>query len=269
VTGNLTIEATLGLSNFVRTDVSNRASTNYAIGTDGRIGLGVEETMRAWTSSSSANDREAITFEIANTGGKATGWAMSDAALNAWLDLAIDIAVFYGFSKIAYYGNKDAQGEDDEMIITLHRWFTNKDCPGDYFVARIPEMVIELNYRLAGGTPNKFVNGRIAQINSSPLQPAPAPRSPIIDSPETKPSEFEPYRIRISTTALNVRSGPGVGSPVAKRSDGSNLVLRNDPNIYTIIEEADAPIDTKGTMGRWGRLKSGAGWVALHLTRRI
>jgi N-acetyl-anhydromuramyl-L-alanine amidase AmpD len=69
---------------------SRQASSNYGIGSDGRIGLYVEEHNRAWTSSSRANDQQAITIEVANDGG-GPNWHVSDKALAALIELCVDI----------------------------------------------------------------------------------------------------------------------------------------------------------------------------------
>lgn len=166
VAGNLAIEAILGLPAF---KAYGNASTNYAIGSDSRIGLGVEETNRAWTSSSSINDNQAITFEIANNSG-APDWRMSEKAINSWIDLATDICQFYEFNKVAYKDKpsnisiKDTESwintwdpGPDTMLITLHRWFAAKACPGDYFVRQLPWIVKEINKRLIKRTPESFV----------------------------------------------------------------------------------------------------------------
>ena len=57
--GNLSVES-CG-STFA--DPNRQASSNYGIGTDGRIGLYVEEKNRSWCSSSNANDQRAVTIE--------------------------------------------------------------------------------------------------------------------------------------------------------------------------------------------------------------
>lgn len=44
-----------------------QASSNYMIGSDGKIILGVDETNRAWTTSSSWCDNRAITIEVGNS----------------------------------------------------------------------------------------------------------------------------------------------------------------------------------------------------------
>lgn len=188
VAGNLTIESTLGLGRFVNPDPKNGASCNYAIGTDGRCGLGVDETDRSWCSSSRVNDMEAITFEIANNG---TGpdWRMSDAAINSWLDLAVEICQFYGFKNVNYVPKPDnisvsqvetwikTWAKKDEMIITLHCWFTAKECPGPYFIRQLPWLVNEMNKRLQNPKwePEAFLGEGAVQPSSSVSAPAVTP----------------------------------------------------------------------------------------------
>lgn len=267
VAGNLSIESTLGLSHFVTPNSTSGSSTNYAIGSDGRVGLGVEETNRAWTTSSSANDHEAITFEIANNGG-APDWRMSDAAINAWMDLVVDIAKFYGFKKINYREkpvnvNGSASVESwiaswanaDEMIVTLHCWYANKACPGPYFIRQLPWAVKEINKRLNGMTSEAFVGeGSIVPINNTTSKaPEPTYTIPVPTKLQTSPvvaSSDVPYSITINASALNVRKGPGTSYPVVQ-------TLMNDKNVYTIIEESDGPGATI-----WCKLKSGLGWVS-------
>ena len=62
--GDLTVESCGNLF----ASPSRKASSNYGIGSDGRIGLYVEECNRSWCTSSSSNDNRAITIEVANNG---------------------------------------------------------------------------------------------------------------------------------------------------------------------------------------------------------
>ena len=63
-----------------------RASANYAIDSEGRVALYVEESDRAWTSSSADNDHRAVTIEVANDeiGGD---WHVSDEAFETLVAL--------------------------------------------------------------------------------------------------------------------------------------------------------------------------------------
>lgn len=266
VAGNLSVESILGLPAF---HDGKTASAGYAIGSDGRKGLGVEETNRPWTTSSSTNDNEAITFEIANNGG-APDWRMSDAAINAFLDMAVEICQFYGYKKVNYQSKPStvARGtaateawiktwaKSDEMIITLHTWYVNRSCPGPYFSRQLPWLVKEMNYRLQnpGRIPQAFVGEGGKQPNSG--GPATTPAT------SQNAGKFKEYQVRIIASALNVRKSPDI-----KAAHVTTLV--NDKNIYTIVGEADGAVDKKGTIGKFGKLKSGVGYIALMHTKKV
>ena len=115
--GNLSIEALGGLWQ----NPSRRASSNYGIGTDGRIGCYVQEENRSWCSSSAANDNQAITIEVANDGGADTNWHVSDTAVNSLINLMVDICKRYGIKSMNFTGNANGN-------LTLHKYFTSTAC---------------------------------------------------------------------------------------------------------------------------------------------
>lgn len=119
---------------------STRASSNYGIGSDGRVGMYVEEKRRAWTSSDRDNDMRAVTIEVANDeiGGN---WHVSDKALATLIDLCVDICQRNGIEKLNFTG--DASGN-----LTMHKWFANTDCPGPYLESKFPYIAEEVNKRL-------------------------------------------------------------------------------------------------------------------------
>lgn len=228
VAGNLSIEATLNL--FV--PVARQASCNYAIGTDGRIGLGVDEANRSWCSSSASNDNRAITVEIANDGGE-PDWHMSDAAIEAFIRLSVDICTRYGFKGVYYDPDKNATHRNNGyMRITLHRWFANKACPGNYFISKIPYVVDEINKRM-----------------TATQQPTP--------QPEPKPTqEFKHYLVQTTKENIEIRSGAGTNHKV--------VGTIKSKGIYTIVDQA---FGTGALL--WGKLKSGAGWISLDYTQKV
>lgn len=153
--GNMTIESA---GNWFAKSSTN-ASAQYGIGTDGRLATYCKETDRSWCTSSAANDNRAITVEIANDGG-APQWHMSDKAINTFIDLGVDVAKFYGFNRVGYYGSlANSVEKPDELMITLHCWFANKACPGPYLISLLPSLVTEMNSRLDGNAPRVFTSG--------------------------------------------------------------------------------------------------------------
>ena len=119
---------------------SRQASSNYGIGSDGRIAMFVEEKNRSWCSSSWDNDQRAVTIEVSNsvTGGN---WPVSDYVLSRLIDLCVDICKRNGIEKLNYTG--DTSGN-----LTMHRWFANTSCPGDYLASKFPYIAKEVNKRL-------------------------------------------------------------------------------------------------------------------------
>lgn len=102
---------------------SRKASANYCIGNDGKIGQSVLEANRAWTSSSSWNDSQAITIEVSNCEAKAP-WRISDAAYAALITLCVDICNRNNIKAVNYTGTKSG-------ALTEHRMFAATTCPGD------------------------------------------------------------------------------------------------------------------------------------------
>lgn len=126
---------------FCSTD--RECSSNYCIGYDGSIACNVEEEYRAWTSSSYDNDSRAITVEISND--DLGIYDMTDAAINAFVDLCVDL-----FRRYPSLGGKAVYTGDTDGNITFHRWFASTACPGDWFADRIYDIVDMINERLEG-----------------------------------------------------------------------------------------------------------------------
>lgn len=148
VVGQLSCESICGCF----TSPQRKASCNYGIGTDGRISLCVEEKNRSWCSSSNANDQRAVTIECSSD--KTAPYAMTDAVYAALIDLCTDICKRNGKSKLLWFGDKNKtlayEPKADEMIITVHRWFANKSCPGDWLYNRLGDLAAKVTSRLGG-----------------------------------------------------------------------------------------------------------------------
>ena len=208
---------------------ARQASSNYGIGVDGRVGMYVEECNRSWCSSSNANDQRAVTIECASD--TTEPYAFNDTVYNRLIDLCVDICKRNGKSKLIWIDNKDKAlayaPKSDEMLLTVHRWFANKSCPGNWMYARMGDLATEVTKRLGGSS------------SSTPVAPA-APKE---ESTNNLPAT--PFMARVIIDDLNIRSTPSMGD---------NVVGQTGKGTFTILEVKDG----------WGRLKSGAGWIWLE-----
>ena len=132
--GNLSVET---CGNVFQT---RKASANYGIGSDGRVGQYVDEADRAWSTAYPDNDNQAVNIEVANDGG-APDWHVSDAALNSLVELCVDICQRNGIDKLTYTG-------DDTGNLTRHNMFTATTCPGPYLQSKFPWIAEQVNARL-------------------------------------------------------------------------------------------------------------------------
>ena len=149
VVGQFTAKAICNMSHFDEDGVAgNDASCNYAVGCDGSIGLCVEEKNRSWCTSNKANDHRAITIEVASD--KKPPYAITDAAYNALIKLLVDICTRNPkIGTLKWKGDKSLIGQVDKQNMTVHRWFANKDCPGEYLYSRHGKIADEVNKRLS------------------------------------------------------------------------------------------------------------------------
>lgn len=226
VVGQVTVQSLGGI--FAPS--SKQASSNYGIGKDGKVGMYVEEKDRSWCSSNADNDNRAVTIEVASD--TYAPYKVTSAAYATLLDLVTDICRRNGKTKILWFGDKAKtlayQPKAGEMVMTVHRWFANKSCPGDYLYNLHDEIAAEVNKRLAGGS-------------ASPSTPSTGTSG----GAQTAVN----YTVKITATNLNIRSGPGTNY-------GTKGTI--DPGVYTIVAEASGTGASK-----WGKLKSGIGWISL------
>lgn len=141
--GNLSVESCGDLF----ANPSRKASSNYGIGSDGRIALYVDEANRSWCTSSASNDHRAITIEVANTVAK-DPWPVSDAAYNSLINLLVDICQRNGIKELKWKGDKSLIGQVNKQNMTVHRWFATKACPGDWLYSRHGQIAAAVNARL-------------------------------------------------------------------------------------------------------------------------
>lgn len=133
-------DASVEVCGNIFADPARQASSNYGIGTDGRVACYVEEENRAWTSGSREIDNRAITIEVANCSGE-PNWEVSDKALESLINLCADICKRYGF-KLNYTGDKSGN-------LHMHKWYQATGCPGPYLGSKFPYIAEEVNKRIS------------------------------------------------------------------------------------------------------------------------
>jgi hypothetical protein len=138
--GNLTVEQ----CGNIFASSSRQASSNYGIGTDGRIAMYVEEKNRSWCSSSSSNDYQAITIEVANCKG-APNWEVSDKAMKSLISLCVDICKRNNIKELNFTGNANGN-------LTQHNYFAATACPGPYLKSKFSYIAKEVNKKLKAST---------------------------------------------------------------------------------------------------------------------
>lgn len=148
VVGQCTVES---LGNLFA-NPNRGATSTYGIGYDGRVGLYCIESNAPGTSSSYANDNRAVTIEIASD--TTHPYWITDKAYATAIQLMADICKRNGKNKLVYIADKNTalaySQASNEMLITLHRWFSSTICPGQYIIDHLPDMVKKVNEILGG-----------------------------------------------------------------------------------------------------------------------
>ena len=291
--GNLSVETCGDL--FARS--STQASSNYGVGTDGRIGLYVEEKNRSWATSSSANDNRAVTIEVANDGGE-PDWHVSDKALKATIKLVADICKRNKIKKLLWKNDPNLIGQVSKQNMTLHRWFAAKACPGDYLVSKHPYIVSEVNKKLkSNSATDEEPYIVILQIGSSgsEVKTLQTNLNTVLGVKLTVDGDFGPATENaVKTFQKKYKlSVDGVWGPnsqkkmdeVLKSASSSSSTTTYTTGVYQVIADVNIRkgagtnyakvgiIKDKGrytivqikTSGKyvWGKLKSGAGWICI------
>lgn len=284
VVGQLSAESICGCF----TSTSRQASCNYGIGTDGRVSLCVEEKNRSWCSSSSANDQRAVTIECASD--LTEPYAMNSAVYATLVNLCTDICKRNGKSKLLWLGDKDKtlnySPKSDEMVLTVHRWFANKSCPGNWLYARLGDLAAKVTANLGSATSAPATDTNLYRVRTS-WADAKSQKGAyrilenakkcadenagysvydengkcVYTGKQTSTTQTgntaSEYLVQVSISDLNIRTGPGTNYSKTGRYTGKG--------VFTIVAESSGEGSTKG----WGKLKSGAGWISLDYAEKL
>ena len=274
VVGQCSVE-TLG-SIFAST--SKEASSNYGIGYDGRIGMYVEEKDRSWCTSSASNDNRAITIEVASD--TYHPYRVNNTAYKSLIKLLVDICKRNGIKKLVWSTNKsERMNHLNGCNMTVHRDYANKSCPGNYLYNLHGQIAKEVNAQLSSGT-SSTTKKTLYRVRKT-WKDAKSQKGAFYDLSNAKKcadknkgySVFDEsgkavytskatnttnsFKVQISISDLNIRKGPGTNYATTGKFTGKG--------VFTIVETKQGTGSVKG----WGKLKSGAGWIALDYATRI
>lgn len=290
------------------------ASCNYGIGKDGRVCLIVDEENRSWCSSSNSNDQRAVTIECASD--MKDPYAMTNAVYEKLIELCVDICRRNGKTTLLWFADKNKslnyEPKANEMVLTVHRWFANKSCPGDWLYSRLGDVASRVTSQLGGssgggsnsGSSGSYKTG-LYKVNVGDLNIRKGPGTNYgINGVITNKGTYTIVEIKngswgrlksgagwinissaycsyVGATSGGGSSNNGSGSAGSNSKTGTykvdipDLYIRKGPGtgyakngfcpkgVYTIVE-------TKSANGyTWGRLKSGAGWIALDYAKKV
>ena len=130
---------------------SKEASSNYGIDRFGRVGMYVMENNCSWCSSNPENDQRAVTIECSSS--KSESCRMNGAVYRSLIRLCTDICRRNGKKKLLWLEDKEKTlsyvPAPDEMVITVHRWFSEKPCPGDWLYSRLGDLAEKVTAELS------------------------------------------------------------------------------------------------------------------------
>lgn len=149
------------------------------------------------------------------------------------IELCADICKRNGKNKILWIPDKAKalayEPKSNEMLLTVHRWFANKSCPGNWLYNRMDDLANKVNALIA---------------------PTPTPA--------------KSYLVKI-TTLLNVRKGPGVEYDIWYIKGQTPVPAGG---VYTIVDEATAKDGGKwGLLKSFAEQRNG--WINLGYTKKV
>lgn len=199
---------------------TREVSANYGIDKSGRVGLYVDEKNRSWCSSSRENDQRAVTIECASD--TTEPYAFRDVVYQTLIKLCADICKRNGKTKLIWFGDKDKTlnytPKADEMILTVHRWFSATACPGSWMMSRMADLAKQVTAALQGGA-------SVQTAPSNPVQTLYRVRKTWADA-KTQKGAFK----ELSNAKTCADSNPGYS---VFESDGKKVYVPQ--RVYTVV----------------------------------
>jgi len=165
---------------------------------------------------------------------------MYDAVYQSLITLCIDICRRNGKKKLLWFADKATalayEPAAGEMLITVHRWFANKSCPGDWLFSRLGDVAAKVTEALTG----EADTDQQEPVEEQPVQPK-----------EEYPEKLEEglYRVRLSWSDSKSQIGAyRFLSNAKKRADnhpGYSVFTDDGAAIYPVKQ--DAPVQPEET----------------------
>lgn len=173
------------------------------------------------------------------------------------------------------------------MVLTVHRWFANKSCPGNWLYARLGDLAAKVTAELSEAASDAGDKRPVTQLyrvrKSWPDAKSQLGAYKVLDNAKKKVDENAGYKVFdasgnvVYPAAAKPAPAPAVGTSYKVQIDIANLNIRKGPGtnygrtgqftgkgIFTIVQE------TKGEGATlWGKLKSGAGWISLDFAKKL
>lgn len=223
---------------------SKGASCNYVVGHDGSIGLCVEEKDRSWcTGGYKKVNGVNVPIRVNGISGSSNDYQA------VTIEVASDTTHPYAITDKAMAALIELCAD-----ICRRNGIPKLLWSGDKTLVGKPAKQNMTVHRwfAAKACPGDYIYERLgdiaAKVNAKlGAAPAPVPTTPV---------SSVPYKVRITATDLRIRKGPGTDTAIVQSAI--------KPGVYTIVSEATGRGATK-----WGKLKSGLGWVSLDYCKKI
>ena len=282
---------------------SRKASSNYGVGYDGRIGLYVEEKNASWCSSSYSNDNRAITIEVASD--TYDPYAVTEKAYNALIKLVADICKRNGIKQLKWSTNKsDRMNHRNGCNMTVHRDYANKACPGDYLYNRMGDIAKKVNALLGSASSSTPSSSTGTSTTTSSVKAGDVVK--IASGATYYTGKAVPAWVLKKNWI--VKEVKGDRAVVDKSEDGKNAICSAiNTKFLTVVKKAAASTSSSFKAYRvkvtadalnvrkgagtnyaktgcitnggvytivdekdgWGKLKSGLGWICLAYTKKV
>ena len=158
----------------------------------------------------------------------------------------MDICKRNGKNKLLWLSDRDKtlayEPKSGESVLTGHRWFANKSCPGNWMYARMGDLAEKVTAALGSGTDG--ANGSTTTQGTQASAFSGLSEADVVKS--------------VGTMFTADQKKTGILASVS-------MAQFIPVGVYTIVEVKSG----KGSTAGWGRLKSGAGWISLDFATRI